>query len=97
VLKKPCSISKTVTLREDPQSAFIRAKSHLELAVPLANCNLLCPDLGYSRSVQICAAGACRGFAYPEDIGDDESLRALALGADNGHGRTRHRGDLAVG
>ena len=38
-----------------------------------------------------------RGFAYPEDIGDDESLRALALGADNGHGRTRHRGDLAVG
>lgn len=86
-----------MTLREDPQGAIIRASSHLELAVPFANGNLLCPDLGYSRSVQICAAGAWRSFAYPEDIGDDESLRALALGADNGHGRTRHRGDLAVG
>jgi hypothetical protein len=75
----------------------MRAIFHLELAVPIANCGFLCPGLGYSHSVQICAAGACRGFAYPEDIGDDESLRALALGADNGHGRTRHRGDLAVG
>lgn len=86
-----------MTLRDKRQSAIIRANSHLELAVFPANCSPLCPGLGYPRSVQICAAGACRGIAYPEDIGDDKSLRALALGADNGHGRTRHRGDLAVG